>query len=131
MNIEIFKKMFLIRLVEESLLDLFSKGYLSGTVHTCIGQEACSVGVISQCDLNKDIFFSNHRGHGHYLSYYNNPKSLIAEIMGKEEGVCQGLGGSQHLQINNFYTPNELINVHGGRSNTLKILSNLNFVLNY
>lgn len=104
MNIEIFKKMFLIRLVEESLLDLFSKGYLSGTVHTCIGQEACSVGVISQCDLNKDIFFSNHRGHGHYLSYYNNPKSLIAEIMGKEEGVCQGLGGSQHLQINNFYT---------------------------
>lgn len=34
-------------------------------------------------------------------------------------------------QINNFYTPNELINVHGGRSNTLKILSNLNTFKTY
>lgn len=96
--------MYLIRKVEEKLLDLFSQGFLSGTVHTCIGQEACSVGVISQCNLDKDIFFSNHRGHGHYLSYFTNPRSLITEIMGREDGICEGIGGSQHLQVNNFYT---------------------------
>ena len=103
-ELDFYKRMFLIRTVEQSLLDLFSKGLLSGTVHTCIGQEACSVGVFSACDLDKDIFFSNHRGHGHFLSYTNDPKGLIAEIMGMKDGVCQGLGGSQHLQTRNLYT---------------------------
>ena len=103
-GIDLYKRMFLIRTVEQSLLDLFSKGLLSGTVHTCIGQEACSVGVFSVCDLEKDIFFSNHRGHGHFLSYTNDPKGLIAEVMGQKEGVCEGVGGSQHLQTGNLYT---------------------------
>lgn len=113
--------MYLIRRVEESLLELFSRGLLSGTVHTCIGQEACSVGVISQCDLDKDIFFSNHRGHGHYLSYCNDPHSLIAEIMGKEEGICSGIGGSQHLQVKNFYT-------NGIQASGLPIIAGMAFV---
>jgi TPP-dependent pyruvate/acetoin dehydrogenase alpha subunit len=103
-NLELYKRMFLIRTVEQSLLNLFSQGLLTGTVHTCIGQEACSVGVFSVCDLNRDIFFSNHRGHGHFLSYTNDPKGLIAEVMGKKEGICGGLGGSQHLQTRNLYT---------------------------
>jgi TPP-dependent pyruvate/acetoin dehydrogenase alpha subunit len=96
--------MHLIRHVETTLLDLFSKGYLRGTVHTSIGQEACAVGVISNIDSSKDIVYSNHRCHGHYISYSYDVKGLIAEIMGKEEGVCKGVGGSQHLQFKNFYS---------------------------
>ena len=44
---ELYRKMFLIRVTEESLLGLFAKGQLSGTTHTYIGQEANAVGVIS------------------------------------------------------------------------------------
>jgi len=103
-TVDLFRKMVRIRLTEESLLHLFSKGLLNGTVHTCIGQEACAVGVISALDIEKDIIYSNHRGHGHYLAYSGDIKSLIAEVMGDPSGVCSGVGGSQHLQLRNFYT---------------------------
>lgn len=100
----LYQQMYLIRRMEESLLDLFSQGLLFGTVHTCIGQEACAVGVVNAIDRSKDIVWSNHRGHGHYISYSDDLEGLIAEIMGKETGVCRGVGGSQHLHKDNFYT---------------------------
>ncbi len=98
------KQMCVIRRVEEQLLNLFSKGMLRGTVHTCIGQEACAVGVINALNKNKDILFSNHRGHGHYISYTGDIYGLIAEIMGRDDGVCKGIGGSQHLHKDNYYS---------------------------
>ncbi len=101
---DFYREMVLIRKVEQTLLDLFSKGLLNGTVHTCIGQEACAVGTIAAADKTRDIVFSNHRGHGHYIAYCGDVKGLIAEIMGLPSGVCGGIGGSQHLQRDNFYT---------------------------
>ena len=86
------------------MLGLFSKGLLRGTVHTCIGQEACAVGVISSIDKDKDIVCSNHRGHGHFIAYCDEIEGLIYEVMGKSEGICGGYGGSQHLHKNRFYS---------------------------
>lgn len=60
----LYQKMFLIRLFEETLLNLFSLGHLRGTVHTCIGQEACAVGVVGALDSTQDTVCSNHSGHG-------------------------------------------------------------------
>jgi len=96
--------MLLIRRAEETLLQLFSEGRLNGTVHTSIGQESCAVGVISALDTSKDIVVSNHRCHGHFLAYGGPLPGLFAEIMGKESGVCRGVGGSQHLHFRNFYS---------------------------
>ncbi len=99
-----FKEMLTIRVVEEKILELFSKGLVSGTTHTCIGQEACAVGVVNALDCDKDIIFSNHRGHGHFLVYCGDIEGLFTEIMGREAGVCGGNGGSQHLCEKNFYS---------------------------
>jgi TPP-dependent pyruvate/acetoin dehydrogenase alpha subunit len=99
-----YKEMFLIRKVEETLLELFSKGLLRGTVHTCIGQEGCAVGVVHALNKETDTICSNHRGHGHFLAYCGNYQGLILEVMGRENGICKGVGGSQHLQFNNFYS---------------------------
>ncbi|MCD4752664.1 MAG: thiamine pyrophosphate-dependent dehydrogenase E1 component subunit alpha [Anaerolineaceae bacterium] len=101
---KLYQQMYTIRRTEETLLELFSTGLLFGTVHTCIGQEACAVGVINALDKTKDVIWSNHRGHGHYISYINDVEGLVAEIMGKSSGVCHGVGGSQHLHNHNFYT---------------------------
>lgn len=104
MNIQqIYEQMYLIRSFEEMLLRLFSQGLLAGTVHTCIGQEAIAVGVINNLDKN-DSVFSNHRCHGHYLAKGGDIAGLLAEIMGREGGVCGGRGGSQHLHFENFYS---------------------------
>jgi 2-oxoisovalerate dehydrogenase E1 component len=93
----------LIRATEERLLKLFSEGKLFGTVHTCIGQEFVGVSVARQLGEH-DTLFSNHRGHGHFLSYTRNVEGLIGEVMGKANGVCAGRGGSQHLQQDGFYS---------------------------
>jgi len=99
----LYEKMFLIRSFETLLLELFSSGKLFGTTHTYVGQEANAVSVISNLEEN-DVVFSNHRCHGHFLAKENDPDSLLAEIMGRENGVCAGRGGSQHLCRNNFFS---------------------------
>ncbi len=96
--------LFGIRLFEQSLLDLFSTGVLAGTTHTCLGQETVAVGVVSAIDRARDIIFSNHRGHGHFLAYCGEVERLYLEILGKAGGVCGGRGGSQHLFLDNFYS---------------------------
>jgi TPP-dependent pyruvate/acetoin dehydrogenase alpha subunit len=101
---QLYERMYLIRRVEESLLDLFSAGKLVGTTHTCIGQEANAVGVISHLEQGRDTIVSNHRCHGHYLAFTDDVHGLLCEVMGKEDGVCGGKGGSQHLCNGNFYS---------------------------
>ena len=92
-----------IRKTEEALLKLFSEGRLYGTVHTCIGQEFIGVSV-SKFLKKQDFIFSNHRGHGHFLSYTGNVDGLIGEVMGKSNGVSGGKGGSQHLCQDNYFS---------------------------
>lgn len=89
-------KAVLIRAVEERLLSLFAEGKLFGTVHTCIGQEWTGVAVGERLRPG-DFVFSNHRGHGHYIAFTDDVEGLIAEVMGRQSGVCGGRGGSQHL----------------------------------
>ena len=91
----------LIRLVEERLLSLFSEGVLNGTVHTAVGQEFTGV-FISKYLQSNDFVTSNHRGHGHYLARFGNIRGLISEIMGKEQGISGGYGGSQHIVDENY-----------------------------
>lgn len=98
-----FRKLSFIRLFETHLLEQFSWGKLSGTTHTCLGQEANAVGIIEHMKPG-DVVFSNHRCHGHYLAFSDDAMGLLAEIMGREQGVCRGWGGSQHLHRDGFYS---------------------------
>ena len=100
---DIFEEAVLIRLVEEKFLELFSSGELNGTVHTCVGQEFSAVAFAGQLKVG-DSLFSNHRCHGHYISFTKDYYGLLAELMGKATGVCGGIGSSQHLCKDGFYT---------------------------
>lgn len=92
-----------IRRLEEHLLKLYREGKIHGTIHTSIGQEliGCLVGELAS---EQDHVFSNHRCHAHFLGLYSNYRGLLAEIMGSESGINQGLCGSQHLHHQNFKT---------------------------
>lgn len=96
--------MVLIRQFESRLLDLFGKGHLSGTTHTCIGQEANAIAIMDNINRDIDTIWSNHRCHGHFLAYCGDAYPLFAEILGRSTGVCGGRGGSQHLAWRNFHS---------------------------
>jgi 2-oxoisovalerate dehydrogenase E1 component len=94
----------LLRQVEQLLLRMFSRGLLSGTTHTCIGQELCQMAVVRALDRPDDVVVSNHRNHGHFLTYSGDILGLVGEVMGREAGVCGGIGGSQHLAYRHFHS---------------------------
>jgi 2-oxoisovalerate dehydrogenase E1 component len=90
-----------IRATETVLLELFGKGKLHGTIHTCVGQEFTGV-CVGACLEADDFVTSNHRCHGHFIGATKNWQGLIDEIVGNSEGVCAGIGSSQHLYGRNF-----------------------------
>ncbi|GIH28015.1 dehydrogenase [Acrocarpospora phusangensis] len=95
------ERMLRIRHFERALLRLFERGQLNGTTHTCLGQEHVPVAVSGLLDPD-DYVFSNHRGHGHFLARHDEPHALLAEIMGRQGAVCNGVGGSQHVYHGRF-----------------------------
>jgi pyruvate dehydrogenase E1 component alpha subunit len=88
--------MMLIRLFEEALEEMFSRGLLHGTMHLSIGQEATAAGACLALD-KKDLITSTHRGHGHCLGKGADPYKMFAELLGREDGYCRGRGGSMHI----------------------------------
>lgn len=99
-NLEQLLKLYMlmqrIRLFENKIDWLFSKGRLGGTSHLCIGQEAIAAGVMA--NLNQDDYvISSHRGHGHLIAKGGEIKKIFSELMGKIDGYCHGKGGTQHL----------------------------------
>jgi 2-oxoisovalerate dehydrogenase E1 component len=93
-----------IRTFEKTLLDLFQDGLLSGTVHTCIGQEFCAAALHPHLRKGVDAFFATHRGHGHYLAYGGPEDALLAELMGRAGALCLGRGGTQNLFFERFFS---------------------------
>jgi len=93
----------LIRHFEQGILGLYGQGKLSGTTHTCLGQEYIPVALRTLLRAD-DYVFSNHRGHGHYLARFEDPAGLLAEIMGRQGAVCNGVGGSQHIHRGRYFS---------------------------
>ena len=87
----LYKLMAFIRAFEEKLLEQFSIGKIFGTTHTCIGQEADAVAILTSLNRDLDTVWSNHRCHGHFLAYCGRAYELFAEILGKKDGVCGSL----------------------------------------
>lgn len=94
--LEMQRRMLRIRLFDERASKMVKRGYIPGTVHTSIGQEAQVVGACMA--LNKgDHMTGNHRSHGHPIGMGSPLGPLMAELVGKATGVCKGKGGSLHL----------------------------------
>lgn len=91
-----YQTMLRIRMFEERVTREFRKGDMPGFVHTYIGAEAVSTGVCLHLD-DDDYISSTHRGHGHCIAKGCNFKDMLAELYGRETGLCKGRGGSMHI----------------------------------
>ncbi len=93
---EMYRIMFLIRRVEESLLEAAEAGKIGGAMHTAIGMEANAVGASSAL-RPEDYVTCTYRGHHHALARGMDPGQAIAEVMGRATGFAKGKGGSMHF----------------------------------
>ncbi|OHR99393.1 thiamine pyrophosphate-dependent dehydrogenase E1 component subunit alpha [Staphylococcus sp. HMSC36A02] len=92
----IYKTMNEIRYFEEKVHKIFNDGKIPGFVHLYVGEEAVATGVMSQLE-DDDYITSTHRGHGHAIAKGCDLNGMMAEIMGKRDGLGHGKGGSMHV----------------------------------
>src|SRR5215470_6735719 len=88
--------MWRIRLFEERVGQLIRADEVHGLVHLSVGQEGVAAGVCLQL-RDDDAVYSNHRAHGHAIAKGASLDRTMAELMGRDGGLCRGLGGSMHL----------------------------------
>jgi pyruvate dehydrogenase E1 component alpha subunit len=88
--------MWRIRLFEEQVGALARSGEVPGLVHLSSGQEGVAAAVCSQL-RDDDAVYSGHRAHGHAIAKGASLERLMAELMGRDTGLCRGLGGSMHI----------------------------------
>lgn len=95
--LDLYRDMRRIRTFEERVGELFVRGASAGSMlHLSIGEESAAVGVAGLM-REGDTFTTHHRGHGIFLARGADPKRMMAEIAGREEGYCRGKGGSMHI----------------------------------
>ena len=92
----LFYQMLRIRMVDETIAEVYPEQEMRCPVHLSIGQEAVAVGVCAAL-RDEEYVFSTHRAHAHYLARNGNLRAMMAEIFLRETGTCQGKGGSMHL----------------------------------
>jgi acetoin:2,6-dichlorophenolindophenol oxidoreductase subunit alpha len=110
---EAYRRMLRIRKFEEEGTRLFKAGKIPGAFHASIGQEATIVGACMAL-RDDDSMTGTHRSHGHPIGKGAELKALMAELMGKQTGICKGRGGSMHLADNSVGIIGESAIVGGG-----------------
>ena len=91
------ERMLLIRAFEQKLSEANAAGEVpTEAIHLSVGQEAVAVGVCFALRAD-DFIATTHRGHGHMLAKGADLYGMMAEILGKADGLCQGKGGSMHV----------------------------------
>src|SRR4051794_15123448 len=94
--LDAYRTMRTIRAFEDRLHVEFATGEIPGFVHLYAGEEAIAAGVMAHLGPD-DYIVSTHRGHGHAIAKGCDVHGMMAEIYGKQAGLCHGKGGSMHI----------------------------------
>jgi len=92
----LYTTMVRIRRFDEKTTKLFSAGLVKGTAHSYVGEEAVAAGACANL-REGDYIVGTHRGHGHCIAKGARVDRMMAELMGRADGYCRGLGGSMHI----------------------------------
>lgn len=95
-ELELYKRMLMIRLLEEELQKLCLLGE-AGDLHFNKGQEAISVGACAALRPT-DYMVTHHRTIAHSLAKGVPLQPLVAELLGKATGFNKGMAGEMHVR---------------------------------
>jgi pyruvate dehydrogenase E1 component alpha subunit len=92
----LLRVMWRIRLFEERVAQLKRTLVVHGLIHLSVGGEGVAAAVCGQL-RDDDAVYSGHRAHGHAIAKGAPVDRAMAELMGRVDGLCLGIGGSMHL----------------------------------
>ncbi len=93
---DLYRRMFVIRRLEEEAARAYAQGKIGGFLHLYIGQEAVAVGAMATLKP-EDYVITTYRDHGVAIAKGMSSRALMAELYGKVTGCSKGLGGSMHM----------------------------------
>ncbi len=96
LNLELYKKLYLIRKTEGEIRKHYPEDEMKTPMHMSMGEEAIVVGVC-QALKPKDQVFGTYRSHALYLAKTGETDKFFAEMYGKKTGGEKGKAGSMHL----------------------------------
>ncbi len=95
-RMEMYRLLSLLRQSEQRAYDLFLQNLIKGTSHLSLGQEAVAAGAAAAMQPG-DLSFCTYRGHAHTLARGVPVEKVLGELMGRDNGLMRGKGGSMHL----------------------------------
>ena len=95
-RLELYRLQVVIREAEQRAYDLFLQNLVKGTSHLSLGQEAVAAGFAGAMKKG-DLSFCTYRGHAHTLARGVPVEKVLGELMGRDNGLMRGKGGSMHL----------------------------------
>src|SRR5690349_24951504 len=123
---ELLRSMLVQRRFEEKCAEAYALGKIGGFCHLYIGQEAISTGVMSMIRPD-DYVITAYRDHGQALARGISPRSIMAELFGREAGCSHGKGGSMHL----FDSDTNFLGGHGIVGGHVPIAAGVGFAIKY
>ena len=94
--LKIYQQMYRSRMFEEHVVQIWNDGLITGEMHTGIGEEAVNAGIVTQL-VDGDALALDHRGTSPSIIRGVDPKKLLSEFLGLQQGLCSGMGGHMHI----------------------------------
>ena len=95
-RMRMYRRLQEMRQLEKRAYDLFMRQLVKGTTHLSLGMEAIAAGFGAAMRAD-DYSFATYRGHAHTLARGVGMTPLLAELLGRANGLMGGKGGSMHL----------------------------------
>ncbi|KAL1964753.1 hypothetical protein VTN77DRAFT_6620 [Rasamsonia byssochlamydoides] len=105
---QLYRDMMTIRRMELAADRLYKEQKVRGFCHLSTGQEAVAVG-IEHAITRDDKLITAYRSHGFTFMRGGSLKSIIGELLGRQEGISYGKGGSMHMFAKGFYGGNGIV----------------------
>jgi pyruvate dehydrogenase E1 component alpha subunit len=96
LRLRLYRMLVHLREAEQRAYDLFLQNLVKGTSHLSLGQEAIASGCAVAMEPG-DLTFCTYRGHAHTLARGVPVEKVLGELMGRDNGLLRGKGGSMHL----------------------------------
>jgi len=94
--------------MEQSADQLYKQKLIRGFCHLAIGQEAIAIGMESAMERD-DKVITAYRCHPFAVMRGGTIKGVIAELLGRQDGMSHGKGGSMHIFTKSFFGGNGIV----------------------